>query len=230
MNNTVNIFSGHDYTIVSTLASLGIIDGLPSGLGFSSYIVMELWDGPLLSVPATPSRSGAFFKEDGTIPTLSRFMSSVGLDPDSLPELPPGELSRENSSISMIGERESIEAFNDEDAKAILSSDDDIRAGSKDAKELAAAIARLEKLSSSDLDNTAGEKEDSKAAAVDRRILRIVLNCNPFISPLGSAVEKVCWKNEKVLAILSISDVFALIEKLESAVSDLDNERSPLRR
>ena len=160
-------------------------------------------------------------------------MSSAGLDPESLPELSPGQLSRDNSTISMIGDRESVETY-DEDARAILTSDDELRAGSKDAKELAAAIERLEKLSSFEPENPenpqAGGKEESKSAPADRRILRIVLNCKPFSSPLGEAVGKVCWKNEKVLAILSISDVFALIDKLEVAVSDLDNGRSPLRR
>lgn len=43
---SVNIYSGHDYTILAVLALLGVIPSINRPASFACYILFELWDGP----------------------------------------------------------------------------------------------------------------------------------------------------------------------------------------
>lgn len=42
----VSVFSGHDYTLMSVMAALGLSDSLSTSMGFGSFLLFELWDGP----------------------------------------------------------------------------------------------------------------------------------------------------------------------------------------
>ena len=40
----LNIFSGHDYTILSVLAALNLVDNFEQATGFGAYILFEVWE------------------------------------------------------------------------------------------------------------------------------------------------------------------------------------------
>ena len=78
--NSCNAFSGHDYSLLTVLASLGVITELPSSAGFASYITLELWD-----IPARNSRhlgknnSEKFFDDSSSSPEKgSSLLHSLG--------------------------------------------------------------------------------------------------------------------------------------------------------
>lgn len=43
-NFSLNIFSGHDYTILSVLASLNLVQNFERPTGFGAYLLFEVWD------------------------------------------------------------------------------------------------------------------------------------------------------------------------------------------
>lgn len=42
----VSVFSGHDYTVLGVLGMLGAIPAVTEGVGFGSYLILELWEDP----------------------------------------------------------------------------------------------------------------------------------------------------------------------------------------
>lgn len=41
---SLNIFSGHDYTLLSVLAALNVVDKFENATGFGAYLLLEVWE------------------------------------------------------------------------------------------------------------------------------------------------------------------------------------------
>jgi hypothetical protein len=46
LEQSVSIYSGHDYTLLGTLCALNILTEFKVAMSFSAYILFELWDCP----------------------------------------------------------------------------------------------------------------------------------------------------------------------------------------
>lgn len=55
---TMNFFSGHDYTILGLMSCMRLVTNLRRPIEFGSYVIFELWDGPLGDARVTESPEG----------------------------------------------------------------------------------------------------------------------------------------------------------------------------
>lgn len=93
LEHSVNIFSGHDYTLLGTLCVLGVVKEFRVAMSFSAYILFELWDSspdgdgsgdPVVRVILNPT---PFKNSDGTASRSVQTWQEVVLTEFSLPEL-----------------------------------------------------------------------------------------------------------------------------------------------
>jgi hypothetical protein len=63
LNNSLNIFSGHDYTILGVISVLNLLNNFPKPMSYGCYVLFELWDssfqsdepGPVVRVIINPN-------------------------------------------------------------------------------------------------------------------------------------------------------------------------------
>mmetsp|Transcript_5373 Transcript_5373/g.8213 ORF Transcript_5373/g.8213 Transcript_5373/m.8213 type:complete len:379 (-) Transcript_5373:227-1363(-) len=93
LEHSVNIFSGHDYTLLGALCVLGVVKDFRVAMSFSAYILFELWDsspegdgsgGPVVRVILNPT---PFKSSDGTASRTVQTWQEVVLKEFSLQEL-----------------------------------------------------------------------------------------------------------------------------------------------
>lgn len=94
---SVNIYSGHDYTILAVLSLLGVIPKIQSPASFGCYILFELWDGP---PPPYPTSSELFHHSGDGI--LSSLQTLTGTSTSTSKEKSSTVLAAEGSILRVI--------------------------------------------------------------------------------------------------------------------------------